>query len=380
MKFGENLKTVKIIFIIVNWNGREKIGRCLRSLATHLHSFNYKILVVDNGSTDGSSEFIKEQFPEVILLINKQNLGYARACNQAMEYLRERSVSCDYLVFLNNDVELRDNSLEKLFSWMEENKEVAACLPAVLDSKGKPQSGAGGFDLSLASAFCHFFFLAGLFPRTFRGLYFNQSFFYKKKEQIELDWLSGVALVVRSPAIDVAGPMPEYFFMYTEDLAYGRELRKAGKLIYFPLARVYHLQEREKGYFQVTWLDSLFTWYKLLQGQKNIRPLFFYQPEAFPEIQTFLPARLRLELLVLQLIFASGFILRWIGYAFRAALSPHDEPRLKKKEMMVYFRHIARLILKSFKFKTRKNIDRRNNIEKNEQEIAEKSQTKLCQK
>ena len=343
------MENIKIILIIVNWNGREKIERCLRSIETNLASLNYKILVVDNGSTDGSCEIIKEQFPGVILLINKQNVGYARACNQALEYLRERQISCDYIVFLNNDVELRDNSLAKLFLWMEENKEVAACLPAVLDSKGKPQSGAGGFDLSLSSAFYHFFFLAVLFPRTFRGLYFNQGFFYKKKEQIELDWLSGVALVVRSRTIDIAGPMPEYFFMYTEDLAYGQKLRKAGKLIYFPLARVYHLQEREKGHFQVTWLDSLFAWYKLQRSQKTIRHPLFYSSKSFPEIPVLTPLRLRSELLLLQLIFASGFILRWTGYAFRAALSHNDEPRLKKKEMTLYFRYIISLIFKSFK-------------------------------
>jgi len=151
----------------------------------------------------------------------------------------------------------------------------------------------------------------------------------------------------------MAGPMPEYFFMYAEDLAYGRELKKAGKLIYFPLARVYHLQEREKGNFQVRWLNSLFAWYNLLRGQggqKSIKSATFYCHKTLPEIPTYSPARLGFELLLL-LTFAFGFILRWTGYAFWAVLSHKDEPQLKKKEMIVYFRHIIRLIPKSFKEK-----------------------------
>ncbi len=162
----------KVIFLIVNWNGKEKIRRCLGSLKKYLCNLSYKIVVVDNNSTDGSRELIRSEFPEVILLVNKQNLGFARACNRGLEYIRDMQIAFVYLVFLNNDVELRDSSFLTLIQWMDKRKDVAACSPALLDEQGWPQPGSGGFALSIPSAFYHFFFLSSYFPRVFKGLFF----------------------------------------------------------------------------------------------------------------------------------------------------------------------------------------------------------------
>ncbi|MCX7973442.1 MAG: glycosyltransferase family 2 protein [Candidatus Aminicenantes bacterium] len=336
-KIDEIREKIKIIFLIINWNGREKIERCLASLRKHLADLNHKILVVDNYSEDGSCELIRERFPEVWLLINPKNLGFARAANRGINYLKEKEVVFDYLCLLNNDVELRDNSFIRLIKFMDENKEVAACLPALLDRKDKPQSGIAGFNLSLRTAWNHFFFLSIFFPLIYKGLYINQNYFYQKRRLVEVDWLTGAALVIRQSSLVKAGPMPEYFFMYAEDLAYSEQLKKAGKLIYYPGAKVYHLQdEKEKEHYQTKWLDSSFDWFLLKKNglkktEKRLEKLSFWS---------------RVNLLILKLIFLGGLGLRCVGYYLLEIGLKDQRAKIKTKEMAFYISHLLKTFLK----------------------------------
>ncbi len=140
---------------------------------------------------------------------------------------------------------------------------------------------------------------------------------------------------MRRSALELAGPLSEYFFMYAEDLAYSIELKKAGKLIYFPQARVYHLQEeRQRGKYQVKWLDSLFTWY-LLHRAKPGELIGQEAPRAIS---------LWLKLGVVKLIFMAGFMLRLMGYSLWAGLSQKKTTFLKTREMAVYLRHMFRVL------------------------------------
>ena len=333
----EAFKKVRLFFLIINWNGREKIGRCLASLKENLADFNFRMLVVDNHSEDGSCELIQEKFPDVWLLTNPENLGFARAINRGMEYLRERVIDFDYLCLLNNDVVLRDRSFLELIQFMDKNKEVVACLPALLDRKGKPQSGVAGFNLSLTTAFNHFFFFSALFPKIFKGLFINQNYFFRKKITVEVDWLSGAAQVIRQEALDRAGPWPEHFFMYAEDLAYGKNLRRAGKLIYFPGARVYHYQdEKEKGGYQTRWLDSIFAWFILQHFAKKMK--FERSGKSSIWLQT--------NLIILKLIFMVGFFLRYMAYFFWSLASGKGAFRKRAKEMGLYLTYILKTLLK----------------------------------
>ncbi len=307
-------------FVVVNWNKREALKNCLSSMQSAVPTTPHEIVVVDNASTDGSPEMVEKDFLGVNLLRNEENVGFARANNQALRHLKIAALSPDYVVFLNNDALLIDSSVEKIFELMDKQKDIAAAAPAVFLKDASFQTGVGGFDLSLASAFFYYFFLSELFPRTFRGLFLRQDYFFKKKKNLHLEWLSGVCLVVRKSVLDETGGFPEEYFMYAEDLALCRKLRKKGLLVYFPAARILHLKERgDKGRWNVGWIDSLFRYYRL------------HQKKTFLELKEF----------VLKGIFFSGFVLRAAGYGFLRLLG-RRKYALKTDELAFYAGHILR--------------------------------------
>ncbi|MDH7514147.1 MAG: glycosyltransferase family 2 protein [Clostridiales bacterium] len=308
----------RVCFIVVNWNRSEALKACLTSIQTLVTGTSRAIIVVDNASTDGSAEMVEKNFPGARLLKDEENIGFARANNKALQYLKAAGLTPDYVVFINNDALLVDSSVEKIFEFMDRQEDVAAAIPAVFLKDASFQTGVGGFDLSLGSAFAYYFFLSGLFPRAFRGLFIRQDYFFKKKKRARLEWLSGVCLVARRSVLDETGGFPEEYFMYAEDLALCRKLRKKGALVYFPEARILHLKENgDKGRWNVAWIDSLFRYFRL------------HQKKTFLELKEF----------ALKGILFSGFALRAAGYAFLRLLGGRKYA-LKTDELASYARHV----------------------------------------
>ena len=108
----------QVSIIILNWNGKDLLRRCLRSLTSLTNYKNYKIVLVDNGSTDGSKEFIKSKYPKVKLIELPKNYGFARACNEGIY-----ASSAPYIALLNNDIEVDENWLSELYLGMERHPE-----------------------------------------------------------------------------------------------------------------------------------------------------------------------------------------------------------------------------------------------------------------
>lgn len=259
----------RIVFIIVNWNRKKLVSRCLASIASFITD-PHKIVVVDNASSDGSPEMIRADYPDVDLIRNPSNLGFGKASNQGLALCRENDIVSDYLIFLNNDVILKDDSLLRLIDYLDQNPGVQAALPTVFQSDGTFQTGIGGYELSLRTAFSYFFFLSGVFPKYFKGFYISQSYFRKKGLIPAVDWVSGACLVVRWEALRKTAGFPEDFFMYAEDMALCRKLRAAGKIIYYPQAQVYHLkQDADEQSRPELWLESIFRYYQMSSGVKE---------------------------------------------------------------------------------------------------------------
>lgn len=261
--------TYRIVFIIVNWNRKKLVSRCLASVESNI-TCPHKIVIIDNASSDGSPEMIRSDYPDADLILNTSNLGFSKASNQGLAYCRENNILSDYIIFLNNDVILKDDSLLRLIDYLDKKPEVHTALPSVFQSDGTFQTGIGGYELSLHTAFSYFFFLSGLFPKYIKGFYISQSYFRKKGLIPAVDWVSGVCLVVRGDAIRKTAGFPEDFFMYAEDMGLCRELRVMGKIIYYPHAQVYHMkQESDEQSRPELWLESIFLYYQMTSGVKE---------------------------------------------------------------------------------------------------------------
>lgn len=219
--------------VIVNRNTREFLRDCLESLRRQDFEGGISVWVVDNGSTDGSQEMILSDFPEVNIVWNQGNVGYARACNQGIGHSVE-----PYVFILNSDTVLSDDTASRVVECLEEEPQTAVVGPRLLNSDGSIQYSCRGFP-SITDAFVHGFL--GLFradnPRSRR---------YKKMDWDhdgggEVDWVSGAFMALRREAVERVGGFDEGYFMYVEDVDLCWRMWQAGwKVLYLPAGEVEH--------------------------------------------------------------------------------------------------------------------------------------------
>lgn len=253
------MKNIDLSVIIVNWNTRDLLRTCISSLKRYLKSSMFEIIVVDNGSTDGSAEMIEREFSECVLIRNTRNLGFSKANNIALARAQG-----DFICLLNSDTELTSDPLGYMLDFMRSNKGVAVTAPALRLPNGSLQVGAGGFVFNLGTAFNSFFFLSRLFPELLKGMFFDQVRFVKRATPVKVGWLSGACLMVRASAIKKAGGLDESFFMYAEDVEWCDRLRRYGDIYYLPAVEIVHHHgasaKGDSGY-SANWLDALCRYY-----------------------------------------------------------------------------------------------------------------------
>ena len=194
-----------VSIIIPHWNGIDVITECLESLQKATYP-NFEVIIVDNNSSDDSVNYLRKNFPKVIIFENKQNEGYAGGCNRGSEIAKG-----EYILFLNNDTVHQPNWIEPLVSLLKENPRIAAVQPKLLNYYQKNlfdyAGGAGG----MMDIF--------VFPFA-RGRIFNEqeidSNQYNSKETIF--WSSGTAFLVRKNVFEKAGKFDELFFAHMEEI------------------------------------------------------------------------------------------------------------------------------------------------------------------
>ncbi len=215
--------------VIINYNTREDLRRCLASLSG---AGAGAILVVDNGSTDGSQEMVHAEFPGVRLLDNPGNQGYSSACNCGI-----RATDCDYIFILNSDTEFPDE-LARLTQHMEAHPELGALGPMLLNGDGSIQMSCRKFPTIGGSLF-HGLLGDWLPDNPFTRKYHMKDFDHSLA--CEVDWVSGAAVLLRRQALQDSGLFDEGYFMYVEDVDLCWRLRQAGWQVgYCPDVRVVH--------------------------------------------------------------------------------------------------------------------------------------------
>lgn len=216
-------KSVSII--ILSWNTKKLLKNCLESLK----DLNVEIIVVDNGSADGSVEMLKKlqsQNPNLRTIFNKNNLGFGAGNNQGMKMAKG-----DYFLLLNSDTVVKDKAPLRMAEFLAKHKEVGVLGCRLLNIDGSPQPSAGPFpNLWVTSVM--------LFAEHWLGDLVRSSFSKVK----EVDWVMGAALMVRREVIKKAGLMDEGLFMYMDEVEWCYRIKKAGfKVMFYPGAEIIHL-------------------------------------------------------------------------------------------------------------------------------------------
>ncbi|MBI3503165.1 MAG: glycosyltransferase [Bacteroidetes bacterium] len=226
---------MKLSVIIVNYNVEPFLEQCLHSVRKAIKNIPAEIFVVDNTSVDGSVSMVKGKFPEVKLISNERNVGFAKANNQAI-----RQAKGEYILLLNPDTVVQEDTFEKTIKFMDENKNAGALGVMMLDGKGNflPESKRGLPTPSVA--FYKIFGLAKLFPKSKTFGKYHLGFLDKNKIH-EADVLAGAFMLIRKSVLDKTGLLDETFFMYGEDIDLSYRITQAGfKNYYFPETRIIH--------------------------------------------------------------------------------------------------------------------------------------------
>ena len=225
----------KIDIIIVNYNSTDYALKCIKSIHKSRESIEPRVIVVDNCSKD-SPERLKRAFPDIDLVINNQNLGFAKAVNIGVE----KAVG-ELVMLLNPDAYIYDGFFKKIIDYISCHENVAIVAPKILESDGSIQGSARRFPTPLTSIFGRKSPLTKLFPEnsiTKKEFYcFNNS----DNKPIEVDWVSGACMVTRTRAFKEIGGFDERFFLYWEDADLCKRLRDFGwKIIYYPKVKICH--------------------------------------------------------------------------------------------------------------------------------------------
>jgi GT2 family glycosyltransferase len=217
--------------IILSFNTQFWLKKTLQTVQEfYLDKTKYTVLitVVDNNSTDGSADMVKEQFKWVNLIQSPSNDGFAAGNNLALKKTTAR-----YAMLLNSDMEFTEKSdLDTLIEYLDNKKEVAVISPAVMLPTGKLDPASHRGEPTLWASFTYFLGLEKLFPTsTLFGQYHQ---WYKPLNTIHtIDACSGAAMIVRASLLQKVGLLDEQFFMYAEDLDWCKRFRDAGHLVVF---------------------------------------------------------------------------------------------------------------------------------------------------
>lgn len=230
--------------IIVSFNTKELLKNCIESVVKNTFGIKYEVVIVDNGSKDGSVEFLKTlvRTARVKIILNKANIGFGGANNKGL-----RNAMGEYVLLLNSDTVIHNNVLGEMVEWMRQNTSIGVSSCALKNSDGSIQ-GTGGYFPTLIRVFSwmtiqDFPFVDKLIS-PFHPMH-DRSFskgddFYKKER--ELDWVTGAYMLIRKKTLNGVGYFDSDYFMYTEEVDLCYRIKRAGwKIIYLPKWCITHL-------------------------------------------------------------------------------------------------------------------------------------------
>jgi len=221
-------RKIKLAVVILNWNGKAWLQKFLPTLVSH--SAEATVFVADNGSDDDSVSFLTQEFPTVKIIENNENLGFAGGYNKALNHIH-----ADYYVLINSDVEVTENWLSPIISFMDGDKNIAACQPKLLDYNNREKfeyaGASGGYIDNLGYPFCRGRIFDDL--EEDKGQYNNAT---------EVFWATGACIFVRADAFWEVGGFDADFFAHQEEIDLCWRMKNKGyKIMVEPKSVVYHV-------------------------------------------------------------------------------------------------------------------------------------------
>ncbi|HIJ91452.1 MAG: glycosyltransferase family 2 protein [Desulfobulbaceae bacterium] len=225
-----------ISIVIVNWNTRELLLDCLASVYATLKDLSFEVFLVDNASSDGSVEAVRAHYPQVRVIRNERNLGFAAANNMALRVMQGK-----YALLLNTDAVLTEGAVKRLVAFMGENQQVGMACGQLLNADGSKQNSIANFP-TLLNLLVNETLLRILMPKRFPS---------KRRDYaapIQVESCIGACLMVRKAALDMVGLLDERYFFFMEETDWALSMHQAGWQSWFvPDAHIYHLQGKSAG-------------------------------------------------------------------------------------------------------------------------------------
>ncbi|MBL7141605.1 glycosyltransferase family 2 protein [Patescibacteria group bacterium] len=237
--------------IILNYNHKNLLKNCLKSLKEAGIKLDYQIIITDNNSNDNSQEFLSqikisarsgfasgEKDPDLKVILNNRNLGYAQANNQAIKMAHGK-----YVLILNPDVVVLPNSIERLIKYLQKNKKVGVVGPQLLNPNKTIQYSCYRFPKLITPAVRRTFL--GKLPGFKRELERYLMLGFDHQQTREVDWLIGACLMIKKEVLEEVGYFDERYFLYFEDVDLAKKVWQAGyKVVYVPKAQMIHFHRR----------------------------------------------------------------------------------------------------------------------------------------
>jgi GT2 family glycosyltransferase len=265
---------MQLSVVIVNYNVKYFLEQCLNSVRKAMEGMEGEVFVVDNNSVDSSCTMVKEKFPEVKLIENKENPGFSKANNQAI-----KKATGQYVLLLNPDTVVEDDTFRRVVAFMDKTPDAGGLGVKMIDGKGKflPESKRGL--PTPAVAFYKIFGLSRFFPRSKIFGKYHLGFLDKDKIH-QVDVLSGAFMLLRKSVLDKIGLLDEDFFMYGEDIDLSYRITQAGyKNYYFPETRIIHYkgESTKKGSvnYVLVFYNAMIIFARKHFSHKNARLLSF---------------------------------------------------------------------------------------------------------
>ncbi len=224
--------TLDMSIVMVCWNNLDYLDPCLESLYESNLESSFDVIVVDNGSTDGSQQMLREKYPDVKIIQNEGNVGLGKASNQGIE-----ATSGEFILLFNNDTIVNKYALDSMVNLMREKPDAGAVGIKLLNGDGSFQSGYGGF----SNLWEEFLIAIQVGERIWPGYPLQGD-----SETIQqVGWMSSACLLVRRETLNQIGLLDEYYFIYGDETDIQYRMKNAGwKAYYIPDASIIHFGGR----------------------------------------------------------------------------------------------------------------------------------------